>query len=229
MSSTTNKLQDPNLSEPEQDAIIGAFVRRHENERLRQRWEEKLQTEHGVGKQVVAQKRTATIRKISIAILAVAASLLLFFVVLPQLNQPGGQELLAGYISEMSIDNTRGTAGTDAETLRQQVANAFNNGNYAAAVSAADSLAQLAEAQPEDALNQGKAYLLNGNFELAEQVLRRLADLSNDYTTEARYALGLSLLRLERTTEAVVELKKISVTDGAKIYQKARVLIEEFE
>lgn len=229
MSSTANKLQDPNLSEPEQDAIIGAFVRRHENGRLRQRWEKKLQAEHGVSKQNPTKKRTATIRKISIAILAVAASLLLFLVVIPQLNQPSGQELLASYVSEMSIDNSRGTAVTDAEALRRQVANAFNNGNYAGAVSAAESLALSAEAGPEDALNQGKAYLSNGDFKLAEQVLSQLADQSTDYTTEARFTLGLSLLSQERITEAVAELKKIGAADGAEIYQQARMLIEKFE
>ncbi len=229
MSSTTNKLKDPNLSEPEQDAIIGAFVRRHENERLRQRWEEKLQTEHGVGKQIPAKKRLATIRKISISILAVAASLLLFLVVIPQLTQPSGQELLAGYVAEMSIDNSRGTVETDTENLRQQVANAFNDKNYAGAVSAAESLALSTDAGPEDVLNQGKAYLGNGDFKLAEQVLRQLVDQPTDYTTEARYTLGLSLLSQERTSEAVEELKKIGATDGAKIYEKARMLIEEFE
>lgn len=229
MSSTTNKLQDPNLSEPEQDAIIGAFVRRHENERLRQRWEQKLKNEHGVRKQIGDKTRTATIRKIGIAILAVAASLLLFFVVMPQMNQPGGQELLAVYVSEISIDNSRGTASTDAETLRQQVANAFNNGNYTVAISAAESLVQSTEAQPEDALNLGKAYLRNGDYTSAERVLRRLADQPTDYTTEARYTLGLSLLSQEKTAEAIEELKKISSTEGAKIYQKARALIEDAE
>lgn len=229
MASTTNKLKDPNLSEPEQDAIIGAFVRRHENERLRQRWEQKLKSEHGVDKQLPVKNRAAVIRKISIAILAVAASLLLFFIVIPQFDQPGGQELLAAYVSEMSIDNSRGTAGTDAETLRQQVANNFNNGNYAGAVSAGENLAQSPEAQPEDALNLGKAYLRNGDYPLAERVLRQLADQPTDYTTEARYTLGLCLLSQEKTAEAVAELKKINSTEGAKIYRKARALIEGFE
>jgi tetratricopeptide (TPR) repeat protein len=228
MASTTNKLKDPNLSEQEQDAIIGAFVRRHENELLRQRWEEKLVTEHGVSKQFPARKRSVTIRKIGIAIMAIAASLLLFFVVMPQLNQPRGEALLATYISEISIDNTRGTTGTDVGTLRRRVADAFNDGDYAAAVGAGESLAQLPDALPEDELNLGKAYLRNANFERAEQALRGLVEQATDYTTEARYTLALSLLSQRKTTEAVAELRKISAADGAKIYQKARSLIDEF-
>jgi len=229
MASTTNKLQDPNLSEQEQDAIIGAFVRRHENERLRQRWEDKLTTEHGISKQPPAKKRKATIRKIGIALLAVAASLLVIFVIMPQLNQPTGNELLAAYVSEISIDNSRGTARTDAETLRQQVANAFSDGNYTGAVSAAESLSQLTEAEPEDALNLGKAYLRSGDFSSAERALNQLLSQPTDYTTEARYTLGLSLLSQQKTAEAVEELKKINATDGANIYRKARALIDEFE
>lgn len=229
MASTTDKLQDPNLSEQEQDAIIGAFVRRHENDRLRQRWEQKLSTEYGVRKQPSAKVRNATIRKISIAILAVAASLLLFFVVVPQLNQPGGEELLAAYIAEVTIDNSRGTAETEAETLRRQVADAFNKEDYPAAVTAAERLALMAEARPEDALNLGKSYLLNNDHDAAQRVLRSLIAEATVYTTEARYALSLSLLSQKKTAEALEVLKNIRSADGTRIYQKARSLLETFE
>lgn len=227
MATTTNKLKDPNLSEQEQDAIIGAFVRRHENERLRKRWEHKLTTDHGISKQPPAKKRKAVIRKISLAIAAIAASLLFFFTIFPLLDQPGGDELLAVYVSEVSINNTRGGADTDLEVLRRQVANAYNVSDFSAAVLAAESLVSTADASPEDELNLGKAYLRNGNYAQADQTLRRLIGKATDFTTEARYTLGLSLFSAGKNAAAITELQLIKETDGAKIYRKAQELIDK--
>jgi len=229
MSTNINKLRDPDLPEDEQDAIIGSFVRRHENERLRKRWEDILSTEHGVSKRAPADKRKAVIRRIGFVIAAIAASLLIFLTVIPNLGQQGGEELLAAYVTELNVDNTRAGGNTDEQVLRRRVADAYAAEDFPAAVAAAETLHQAPAATPEDELTLGKAYLRNGNYEQAGQTLRRLIGRATDYSTEARYALGLSLLQAGKKAEAIAELQRIAEADGASVYEKAQRLIEEFQ
>lgn len=225
MATTTEKLEDPNLNEEDQDAIVGAFVRQQENERLRKHWETLLKEKHQVVRQASPPKRSATIRKFIFPILAVAAALLLLFVLLPNLMTDNGQELLAANLTEISIEGDRSGLATDADSLRSQVRTAYLAGNYLAAATTGERLLALPEATEEDQLNLGISQLRSENYPQANQSFNQLLASPNSFTTEARYYLGLSLLSSGDTAAGLTELRKISEADGRSIYQKAQALI----
>ncbi len=226
MAITTAKLQDPNLSEKEQDEIIGAFIKQQEDQRLRKRWEEKLSQEYGISKKTTPPRRAgATIRKIGLALAAVAASLLLLFAILPQFSATDGQELLAAYVEEVKIDAVRDLATAGIDTLRRAFATEFTGQRFAAAATVGERLIALPAATDEDVLNLGEAYLRDQQFSRADNLFQQLIDQNSAYLTEARFNLALSLLSQQKTTEGLAELQKISAADGNRMYRAAQELL----
>lgn len=226
MASTTDKLQDPNLSEEEQDAIIGAFVRQHENERLRKRWEEQLSTKHKVTRAGMPVKRKATIRRLGVAVVAIAATLLLLFAVWPMFAQPDGGELLAAYVSEVNVDGTRGEGEFAEDAIRADFLEAFRSGDFKEATRDGENLLALPAFTAEDELNLGKAYLRNNQYDKANAIFRELTGRGGEITADATYFLGLSLLRQGDTTAGLAELRNIKATDGKRLHGKAQKLLE---
>jgi hypothetical protein len=226
MATTTEKLEDPNLNEEDQDAIVGAFVRQQENERLRKHWETLLKEKHQVTRQASSPKRSATIRRFIFPILTVAAALLLLFILLPNLMTDNGEELLAANLTEISIEGDRSGSGTDADSLRSQVRTAYLAGDFLAAAASGQRLLDLPEATEEDQLNVGISHLRSEDYLQANDSFKLLLGASSNLKTEARYYLGLSLLSSGDTAVGLKELGKITEADGRNIYQKAQALID---
>ncbi|WP_020569567.1 tetratricopeptide repeat protein [Neolewinella persica] len=225
MSTTNNKLSNPNLSEVEQEAIIGTFVRRYENERLRKRWSHKLSTDHQVYRPATGIPRTA-IRKIILPILAIAASLLFLLAFLPGFLQTDGEALMASYLTEVTIDNSRSEPKTELEQARAQLIENFNSGNFEAAVSAGKGLMLMPGATDEDRYSVGLTFLRNNNTAQATAIFRELLEHPTDFKTEAHYYLGISLLVHGETAAGLSELKRIKETDGLTLHAKAQKLLE---
>lgn len=144
---TTNKFKDPNLTEEEQDAIIGSFVRQRENSKLKKRWTEKLASEHNTRRVETSGRKPAKIRKISFLLLSAAAALLFLLVFLPGLMMDNGKELLAANLSEITLNGSRGATGTEApasdEALRIQFRDNFQAKDFAAAIELGEELLAL--------------------------------------------------------------------------------------
>lgn len=222
MASITDKLQDPNLSEEEQDAIIGAFVRQHENERLRKRWENKLATDHKLTRATGPVKRKSVIRRLGVAVVAIAATLLLLFAVWPLFSQNEGTELLAAYVTEVNVDGTRGEGEFAEDVTRADFLNAFRAGDFAAAIGHGENLLVLPAFTAEDELNLGKAYLRNDDFGKAVTIFRDLINRGGNITADASYLLGFTLLEQGSTDAGLAELRKIEPSDGNDLYGKAQ-------
>lgn len=223
---TTNKLKDPNLSEEEQDAIIGAFVRQRENQALRKRWVTKLSNEHGVSVPKKQQASSAVIRKITFAVLAIAASLLLVFALLPALSGPSGEELLASYLDETNIQTSRGgIADNTADSLRTVFSTAFFREDYAAAITVGQQLTANPSAVANDTFNLGLSYLKAGDNSSAISSFKALLSTSSDLETEASFYLAVALLQDGKSTEALELLNTIKESDGLTIFNKAQDLI----
>ncbi|WP_020569565.1 tetratricopeptide repeat protein [Neolewinella persica] len=222
----TEKLEDPNLSEEDKDAIVGAFVRHQENERLRKHWETLLKEKHQVSRKATPPKRSATLRKLFLPVLAIAATLLLLLVFLPDLMAKNGEQMLAANLSEISIEGVRSESTTTVDSLRDQVRTTYLAGDFSTAATTGERLLSLPSASTEDQLNLGVAHLRAGNYAQASQYFTGLIDPPGNFTTEARYYLGLSLLSSGNTKAGLEELQKIRETDGGSIYQKAQALID---
>jgi tetratricopeptide (TPR) repeat protein len=224
MSTTNNKLSNPNLSESEEEAIIGTFVRRYENERLRKRWSYKLSTDHQVFRPTTGPPRTS-IRKIILPIISIAASLLLFLAFLPGFLKTDGEALMANYLTETTIENSRSAPTNELEQARTQLIANFASGNFAAAVTAGEGLLMVPGATDEDRYSLGLAYLHNNNLEQAITSFCDLLDRPTDFRTEAHFHLGLSHLRKGNITSGLDQLKQISEADGQKIHAKAQKIL----
>lgn len=225
MATTTEKLEDPNLNEEDQDAIVGAFVRQQENERLRKHWENLLKEKYQLSRQSTPPKRTATIRKIILPILAIAATFLLLLLFLPDFMAKDGEQVLAANLAEITIEGARSGLVTTTDSLRLQVRTTYLAGDFTTAAATGERLLSLPDATAEDRLNLGIAHLRAGNYAEADQNFSRLIDPPGNFTTEARYFLGLSLLSSGGAEAGLAELRKIKEADGLSIYQKAQALI----
>jgi len=224
MPTTTEKLEDPNLNEEDKDAIVGAFVRHQENERLRKHWEGLLKEKHRVARPAAAL-RSATIRKIILAIMAVAATLLLLFLFLPGMLAEDGEQLLAANLTEITIEGARSGSVTTLDSLRRQIRKSYLAGDFSDAAATGEQLLSRTDASPEDQINLGVAYLRAGDYAAANKHFSTLIDQAGNFSTEARFFLGLSLLSSGDTEAGLVELRQIQEKDGLKLYKKAQALI----
>lgn len=225
---TSEQLKDPNLSEEEEDAIIGAFVRRYENERLRERWKVKLEKEHGVVREGVKKKaKPAITRRLVLGLIAMAASLLFLLVFLPSLQQDNGQELLAAYVSEISLDATRNTDPNLADSLRRVQFKAFEAKDFALARSSGQTLVELSDATLEDRFHLALVELKGGQVATAKNQLQALIDEDTLYRAEAQFHLGLALLLEGKMTDGFATLRQLKPTDGGDLYEKAQTLLRQ--
>jgi len=224
---TTENFRDPNLSDDEQDAIIGAFVRQREDAKLRARWEKKLASEQQLSRKEKPVVRTmGKIRRLSFLLVGVAAALLFLVVFLPGLMVQNGEELLAENITELSLSGTRGaTQATTPDDLRSQLLNNFQAGDFASAALAGERLMDLPEASEADRLNLGLAYLRAKRYEAAAGAFRRLVEGGSIFRSEARYYLGLSLLAGGDTPAGLEQMRQITPADGGRIYDNAKELL----
>ncbi len=227
---TTNKFKDPNLTEEEQDAIIGSFVRQREDTKLKKRWTEKLAKEHNLNREVTSRRNPAKIRKISFLLLSAAAALLFLIVFLPSLMMEDGNALLADNLSEITLNGSRSAAATEdptsVEILRIQFRDNFQAGDFAAAAKLGEQLIALPAVTDNDRLNLGFAYLRASQFSEAEKTFRGLLAVNSEFASEARYYLGGTLLAAGDTEAGLDELRKINAADGGRLLESAKELLD---
>ena len=227
---TTNKFKDPNLTEEEQDAIIGSFVRQREDSKLKKRWTEKLAKEHNIKREETSRRNPAKIRKISLLLLSAAAALLFLVVFLPSLMMEEGNVLLADNLSEITLSGSRSAAAieepTSVEILRVQFRDNFQAGEFATAVTLGEQLIALPAVTDTDRLNLGFAYLRASQFSEAEKTFRGLLAVNSPFASDARYYLGQTRLAAGDTEAGLDELRKISAADGGRLLESAKELLD---
>lgn len=221
----TEKINDPNLSEEENDLILKSFVRRFEKERNIDHWEKVLTEEYDLPRPLSLPPRSAKVRKLFLPIIGIAAAILMLIVFLPGLLRTNGQELLADYQEAALVTGYRSQAASQTASLRESLIADFFDGDYAAAQEAGKALREQPDTQPRDVMNLGISALRNQNYSEATNAFRELLASDEALQTEARYYLGLSLLLQENTQEGFTELRKINAADGTKFYDKAQDLL----
>jgi len=227
---TINKFTDSNLTEEEQDAIIGSFVRQREDTKLKNRWAEKLAKEHNIRRKETSRNNPAKIRKLYFLLLSAAAVLLFLLVFLPGLMMADGKELLATNLSEITLSGSRGATATDGpvsdEALRIQFRDNFQAGDFTTATELGEQLIALPATTDNDRLNLGFAYLRASQFPEAEETFRTLLSTNSDFASEARYYLGISLLAAGDTKAGLDELRKITAADGSQLLESAKAYLD---
>lgn len=222
----TEKINDPNLSEEENDLILRSFVRRFEKERNIDRWEKILAEEHDLPRPVSLPPRSAKIRKLFLPIVGIAAAILVLLIFLPGFLGTNGQDLLADYQNEASVTGYRSQDDSAASNLRESLITSFFDGDYAAAQQAGEALREQPDTQPRDVLNLGISALRNRDYPEATKTFKEILTANEAFQTEAQFYLGLSLLFEEKTQEGLAELRKIKATDGTRFYDKAQALLQ---
>lgn len=222
----TEKINDPNLSEEENDLILRSFVRRFEKEQNIDRWEKILAEEHDLPRPVSLPPRFAKIRKLFLPIVGIAAAMLMLLIFLPGFLRTNGQDLLADYQNEASVTGYRSQNDSAASSLRESLITNFFDGDYAAAQEVGKALREQPDAQPRDMLNLGISALRNHDYSEATSTFRELLASGGDLQTEAQYYLGLSLLLQQNTQAGLAELRKIKAADGTRFYNKAQALLK---
>lgn len=229
---TGNNLNNPDLTPEEEDALVGAFVRRQAREELRERWSKQLELEHGVTRGPVEKSKTvglpprpARLRQLIYGVVAAAAAAVLLLVFLPRFNGPSPGELTAAMMRESPVDNLRGDAGSTLDSLRVVARRQVAGEDFAGAASTGRLITGLPEHTSEDILYQGYIELNAGAAGAAETSFRQVLNNGVRYRTKATFYLALSLYVQGETEEAKKLLGTITAEDGTTYYGKARDLL----
>ena len=105
------KIKDPTNSEAEDEMIIGTFLRQLEEEKIKARWQGKLELEHGFARPNDPPAKRVTLRRVIFAAVAVAATALILLMVL-RFDRPNGPELLASETEDIELIAFRGSGRT---------------------------------------------------------------------------------------------------------------------
>lgn len=231
--SLKDKLSDPNPDPKEEDAIIGAFVRKQAREDLRARWTEQLDREHNVQRTVGPAEKTAPqpargakIRQLIWGLAAAAAVALLLIVFVPALTAADLQQLAAKYQTESPLDNYRSGGDTPLDSLRSVGAKQITAKKFTAAATTGTILLSQPGTSPEDLLFLGFADLNAGNANAAESSFRQLQQSGSVYRAEATFFLALSLIAQDQTAEARKELASIPREGSGTYFGKAQDLLD---
>lgn len=221
----SDKLKDPELSKEAEAEIIGAFVRRQKREALGKRWSEKLMLEHDVKRRHLRDRdeKKPRLRRRQLWILpAVAAAILLLILLLPQLQSSSASrtEVVAAILLETEIDVLRGGEASDFAFLQSTFAQQYNTRNYTAAIRTGKALVASPEAQPQDSLHLGLAYLNADELAAADALFGALLDKMR---TEATFYLALTKIERGQDARATELLESIQpATDGVAWFERAQ-------
>ncbi|MEO0731800.1 MAG: hypothetical protein AAFZ52_03125 [Bacteroidota bacterium] len=229
--SSLKKLSDPDTDPTEVDAIIGAFVRQHENERLRKRWTNLLRQEGE--KKAAAPPGTTKVRPLKAKRrwwLVAAAILLVSLLTVPLLwpSAASGADLLAEDRAAITLITYRSAVGLDTspDSLRRVAIALFAGGDLQAAARVGERLLASTAATAKDSLNLGLIYSKDGAYQEVVRLLQPMAEAAaGTYRTEARYWLAAAWLGQGRIAEGKELLTTIRPEDGQRFYRKAQALL----
>ena len=219
------KIKDPTNSEAEDEMIIGAFLRQLEEEKIKARWQGKLEREHGFARPKDPPAKRVTLRRAIFAAVAVAATALILLMVL-RFDRPNGPELLAGETEDIELIAFRGSGRTAVDAQRQSVNTAFFDGEYELATTLSSALVDGPAASSLDVYNHGLLLLRVGDTDAAARQFSLLIERGDDYRSEAILHRAMAYLTSQRVEEGLRELRAITPDDGDKLYKRARALIE---
>lgn len=230
--SIRKKLQDPQLGEEEKDSIIGAFVRRFEEDRLRKRYTEQLLNEQGISRSETKEQPPSVHNKKRRGLswpyyLAIAASIAFLVITLSWSTNNNNNELISSYLSEdlLVVPIFRGVDSISNATiqLRQRMLQNFRDGNFEMVVQGADSI------QQKDSTTLfflAHSFLRLEQYVPAQQTFQQLIQQGN-YSKEAKWYSVLIELQLGNREEGLSALKRYQPKDP--FYTKAQDIIKTLE
>ena len=219
-------LSDPNLPEAEAEKILGAFIKRREDNKLKETWSQKLAAEHGVARDKAPGSSKPLIGRTLYYALALAAALAFLVFALPLLQAKDGDQLLASAIEKTELVTTRAASGSAADDLRAQITRAFDQQQYGEALKKSKELNALPQATDDDAFSLGLIHLRAGNYDLAITALADFRQTDTPYYTEATYYTGLAQLGEGEIEQGLAILRTIEENSGGRYFKAAQKLLE---
>lgn len=228
--SIKNKLNDPNLSEDETDQIIGSFVRRHENDRLRKQYARKLKDGYGISRgtpRVVPVKKTAKLRPLWL--LAIAASIVLTIMVWsPWQTSLTSTELLALHLDPakvvLPITRSGNLEPGSEEQTRQTFYNRYRAGAYQDALMAVRGLETPSST---DSFFMALGYLGIEQSDIALEIFVQLKNSDNPYHEEILWYTSLLNWKLGDLDAGIEQLRSYRIGDA--YYSRAREFLKSIE
>jgi hypothetical protein len=228
--SIKNKLNDPNLNEEDADQIIGAFVRRHENERLRKQYARQLKDEYSVSRstpvvsQPVKRSRVSSMWLLSVA----AAVILMVFVWAPWRETFTPEELLARHLDPAAVVLPTTRSGTPApgseEQSRQTFLDNYSLEGYQDALMAARGLDA---PTTTDSFFMALAYLGMEQSDIALDFFTKLESSQSVYHEEITWYTALLNWKLGDLDAGIHQLRSYRVGDA--YYSDAREFLRATE
>lgn len=218
--------EDKQLSVEELEQLTEKiFFAKFNRDRAR-RWEEQLATKHGVAKGNSPEAKSIPLTKrrpwlflaASFLVLALATTF-----VLTQNNTTSSSELAATYIEQDFFNNQSTTKGEeDVQQLSLDAANAYNNKDFATAISL---YTQLDQNIVEHSFFLGVSYLYNNAYPKAVSTLEHTQQIDTEkmYSQETQWFLALAYIQNKQLDKAKQLLQNIRVEDWN--YSKAQDLL----
>lgn len=229
--SIRNKLNDPNLSEEETDQIIGAFVRRHENDRLRKQYARKLKDNYGISRGVpITEKfsKKPSHRSWWITAAAAAVIILAVFAWSPWQQSFTPEELLARHFDPTIIilPTTRSQTPQPGreEQFRQTFFDNYRVSDYQDALMAARGLNN---PTTTDSFFMALAYLGMNQTDIAFDFFTNLENSESIYHEEISWYTALLNWKIGDLDKGIEQLKSYRVGDS--YYFKAREFLRATE
>lgn len=222
---TSKLLYDDDLAKKDLEKIVGTFIRKNEDEKLRRRWKGKLAQDHHVLRHVPADKKAAVIRKLLFTVMALAASALIVISIFINFQGIEGPDALAEELAATGLVSVRSGASGGSDKLRLEISANFESGNYQNALEKSLRLIEFDEATGLDHLNLGIIHLQSGDAQQALVALRQLMVTYPVYRIEATYFQGLALLKLGRIEQALSLLGTLPQENSGTYYDRAQIFL----
>ena len=223
-----DKYKQGDLTEEELNLFTGALIRAKFNQAQKDKWAQKLATEHQIQRDAPKVK----FLQLHFRKLAIAAAILLLVALIPFLQnylQPPSQQLANSYLeNRLSLpDIKRGTTPETTFDLRKKARDAYINKDYPTASNAYEAILNSDLAKGEDYLFAGLSNLYNDQFGQAVKKLE-LAQTNiaagQTFWEETNWFLSLAYLKNEEFVKAKQLLNKIIETDGFYSDQAQKIL-----
>lgn len=227
------KYKDPNITNEELEALTKKMINAKISRDKKERWAEILENEHGVRRGAVKPGR-----RISLAWVAAAASILVLAVALFQLWNPNhlsATDQAMSYLQEEKILGPQTRKGAvEVEPLSQKAFEDYNTGNFQQAINLWKDIEDQGGMHVDDYFFNGMSHIHLGGYQAAIENFRQVRTHANGYPKyqqETTWMLALVLIKTGQTEEAKKELRQV-IADGwrkDKAEKLLQILIKDSE
>lgn len=220
------RLLNPDISEKEQDAILGEVIKEKLDEDLKGKWQTILDRDYGIpSSKTIEGKKALSSRNLKILLAAAACIGLIITIQFFDTTPTDARMLAQNYLSEQEILHPGASKGpVDEDRTRTLAIRSFNSKNYG---KAAQYFQNLETANEEDRYYYGLALLLKNKYPEAIRQFEQSRAAGNRFGEELNWYQSLAHLLNKQNEEAKIRLLQIGNTDWH--YQQAQQLLERLD